>query len=202
MNTIQLLVNSFGVFVTTFWWLILALLISLSLKTAFINTVIARIHINSLLKLFLDKNIYTVFNSVKLKTNAGIISIDHVVVSRYGVIVIKSLRIPGWLYGNDSEPAWLHSFCRHTNEIHNPVLQNQAIVSELQQKLSISQEKIMNLVVIAFTGKGGFKSLLPASTVISKDCIKWIDRHTTQLLTDAEVSSVCGKLKTGKYSEW
>lgn len=47
---------------------------------------------------FLDKRAYFPLNNITLVTGNGTTQIDHVVVSKYGIFVIETKNIDGWIF--------------------------------------------------------------------------------------------------------
>jgi len=62
--------------------------------------VLGEFKVNLATKLFLDKRIYTLLKNVTLPTADGTTQIDHVIVSRYGVFVIETKNMKGWIFGS------------------------------------------------------------------------------------------------------
>ena len=103
MNVNQLLIQAFGPFISSFWWLIPLFITVAILKTPFIKGVIGEFQVNLAAKFFLDKHIYTLFKNVTLPTEDGTTQIDHVIVSRYGVFVIETKNMKGWIFGSPNK---------------------------------------------------------------------------------------------------
>jgi len=47
--------------------------------------------------LFLPKEQYTVLHNITLPTDDGTTQIDHIVVSRFGVFVVETKNMKGWI---------------------------------------------------------------------------------------------------------
>ena len=103
MNVNQLLIQAFGPLISSFWWLIPLLITVTILKMPFIKGVVGEFQVNLAAKFFLDKHIYTLFKNVTLPTEDGTTQIDHVIVSRYGVFVIETKNMKGWIFGRPQQ---------------------------------------------------------------------------------------------------
>lgn len=49
-------------------------------------------------KIRLDSQVYRSINNVTIPTANGTTQIDHVIVSRYGIFVVETKNIKGWIY--------------------------------------------------------------------------------------------------------
>ena len=50
-------------------------------------------------KVFLDANVYEDINNVTLPTSNGTTQIDHIIVSRFGIFVVETKNMSGWIFG-------------------------------------------------------------------------------------------------------
>jgi len=65
-----------------------------------LKTVIAK-------KLFLRSSDYVDLNNVTIRTRRGTTQIDHVIVSRYGVFVVETKNMSGWIFGTSAPGGWV-----------------------------------------------------------------------------------------------
>jgi hypothetical protein len=49
-------------------------------------------------KIFLDKEFYTDVNNVTIPSTNGTTQIDHIIVSPYGIFVVETKNMDGWIY--------------------------------------------------------------------------------------------------------
>src|SRR5262249_8834416 len=54
----------------------------------------------------LDRHEYRLFNDLILPALDGTTQIDHVIVSRYGVFVIETKNMKGWIFGSADQAVW------------------------------------------------------------------------------------------------
>ena len=52
-------------------------------------------------KIRLDSQIYRSIKNVTIPTANGTTQIDHVIVSKYGIFVVETKNIKGWIYGDE-----------------------------------------------------------------------------------------------------
>ena len=57
-------------------------------------------------KIRLDPQIYRSINNVTIPTANGTTQIDHVIVSKYGIFVVETKNIKGWIYGDEKQAQW------------------------------------------------------------------------------------------------
>ena len=109
----------------------------------------------------LPKNDYFVINDLLFRRQNGRTSqIDHVVVSRYGIFVIETKNIFGYIYGGEYSQTWTRFWQgyarggRYQKDViafDNPVLQNGAHVKALYEELK--QYSVLYVPIVAFSPK-------------------------------------------------
>ena len=57
-------------------------------------------------KKFLDPNKYRIISDVIFKSGDGTTQIDHIVVSEYGIFVIETKNMKGWIFGSKDSEMW------------------------------------------------------------------------------------------------
>jgi len=192
MDPIQL----FAPIISQFWWLFPALIIIGFLKSSFMKGVFGEWLVNSAARLFLDKDKYRLFKNVTLPTEDGATQIDHVIVSRYGIFVIETKNMKGWIFGSPQQKTWTQKIYKHTTKFQNPLHQNYKHTQTLQSALRIGTDKIFSLVV--FVGDSVFKSPTPENVVYAGGYIRFIKSKTQPILTDSEVQDICTKIESGR----
>jgi len=196
MNVNQLLIQAFGPFISSFWWLIPLFITIAILKTPFIKGVIGEFQVNLAAKFLLDKHIYTLFKNVTLPTEDGTTQIDHVIVSRYGVFVIETKNMKGWIFGSPQQKTWTQKIYRHTTKFQNPLHQNYKHTQTLQAALELDPDKMFSVVV--FIGDSTFKTAMPDNVVYAGAYIRYIKSKTQPILSDGEVLAICTKIQLGR----
>lgn len=196
MQLEEILLKAIWPILSNYWWLFLLLVIVGFLKTPFMKGVLGEFQVNLLAKLFLDKNVYTLFKNVTLPTEDGTTQIDHVIVSRYGVFVIETKNMGGWIFGGAQQKTWTQKIYRHTSKFQNPLHQNYKHTQTLQSALELTPDKLFSLVV--FIGDSDFKTPMPENVVYAGGYIRFIKSKQQPVLTDIEVAEVCRKIQSGR----
>ena len=94
------------------------------IKTSWFKGLVGEFIINFLAKLYLNKNEYHLIKKVTLPTKEGSTRIDHVIVSRYGVFVVETKNMKGWIYGDPRKITWIQKITKQNNKFQNPLIQN------------------------------------------------------------------------------
>ncbi|WP_415880780.1 NERD domain-containing protein [Methylomonas sp. TEB] len=196
MNTSAVLVQIFGPFISNFWWLILLAIVVSVLKSPVIKGAFGEGQVNLAAKFLLDKDIYKLIKNVTLVTESGSTQIDHVIVSRYGVFVIETKNMKGWIFGDANQKIWTQKIYRHTTKFQNPLHQNYKHTQALQRFLALDPEKIFSLVV--FVGDSSFKTPMPANVVYAGEFIRFIESKTQLLFSDSQVHEIFARLQFGR----
>jgi restriction system protein len=196
MDVTKTLTQAFGPLISTYWWLILLLVLLAFLKTPFMKGILGELIVNLAANFFLDKKIYTLFKNVTLPTEDGTTQIDHVIVSIYGVFVIETKNMKGWIFGDPKQNMWTQKIYRHTSKFQNPLRQNYKHTQTLQSALELDPEKVFSLVV--FVGDSEFKTPMPDNVVYLGGYLRFIKSKTQPVLSDSEVLAICARITSGR----
>jgi predicted RNA-binding Zn-ribbon protein involved in translation (DUF1610 family) len=192
-----MLLQALGPIFIQYWWLWLLLGLLSFLKTPFMKGVWGEFQVNLIARLRLDHEVYTLFKNVTLPTeDGGTTQIDHVIVSRYGIFVIETKNMKGWIFGGEQQKTWTQKIYRHTNKFKNPLHQNYKHTQTLQSILGLTPDKLFSVVV--FIGDSKFKTPMPDNVVYAGEYIRFIKSKQQSILTIKEVLEVCRKLEYGR----
>jgi restriction system protein len=144
--------------------------------------------------LLLDKEIYTSLNNVTIPTSNGTTQIDHIIVSKYGIFVIETKNMSGWIFGDAKSPQWTQSLFGKKYRFQNPLHQNYRHTKALEEFLGVEQSKLKSIVM--FWGECELKTELPKN-VMTRGFIGHIKKHTDVLFADEEVSEIVASIKSG-----
>jgi restriction system protein len=133
---------------------------------------------------------------VTLPTEDGTTQIDHIIVSRYGVFVIETKNMKGWIFGSAQQKTWTQKIYRHTNTFQNPLHQNYKHTQTLQSALALDPDKLFSLIV--FVGDSEFKTPMPDNVVSIGSYVRFIKSKTQLILSDNEVQAICHKIASGQ----
>ncbi|MEQ9314410.1 MAG: NERD domain-containing protein [Henriciella sp.] len=140
----------------------------------------------------LDQNRYRVLSDVTLPTQSGTTQIDHIVISEYGVFVIETKNMSGWIYGNASQKRWTQTLFRFKSQFQNPLHQNYKHVKTLQQLIGLKSSQLYNAVV--FVGSATPQTPFPPSVTWGPAGLAFFIQSQTFRKVSAERASEIEKL--------
>lgn len=146
-------------------------------------------------KLCLDPKQYISLNNITLSTSHGTTQIDHIIVSPYGIFVIETKNMDGWIFGDEKQPQWTQSLFGKKFPFQNPLHQNYRHIKALQEFLGIEESKFISLVM--FWGNCEFKTPMPEN-VRTTGYSSFIKKYTEVLLSESEVQQYAATIETGK----
>ncbi len=146
-------------------------------------------------KIVLDGDVYRDLNNVTIPTSNGTTQIDHVFVSRYGIFVIETKNMEGWIFGDEKQPQWTQSLYGKKFRFQNPLHQNYRHTKALEEFLALPASHFHS--VVCFVGETcKLKTDLPAN-VICGGPFGFIKAKTEVLIPDEQVASIVDAIKTG-----
>lgn len=123
--------------------------------------------------------------------------IDHIIVSKYGVFVVETKNMKGWIFGGERQKTWTQRIYNHKTKFQNPLHQNYKHTKTLEAALSLSPDKIFSVVV--FVGDCTFKTSMPENVNYPRGYLRYIKSKTETKLTDSEVEEAVGKIEAGRF---
>lgn len=178
------------------WPLAPFFLIAVLYKSSWFKGVIGEFIVNLSAKLSLDKAHYHLIKNVTLPTDDGSTQIDHIIVSRYGVFVIETKNMKGWIFGSQNQKTWTQKFPRTSHKFQNPLYQNYKHTKTLESLLELDEKQIFSVIV--FVGGSTFKTQLPENVTYGKGYIKYIKSKTNLVLTESDVKDITNRIETGR----
>ncbi|MFQ1883652.1 NERD domain-containing protein [Aeromonas veronii] len=179
------------------WYLLPLLLIATLIKTPKFKGMVGEAFINLGIRLFLDRQEYHLLKDVTLPTPQGTTQIDHVIVSRFGLFVIETKNIKGWIFGNPAHKSWTQQLYRRRHTFQNPLRQNYLHRMTLKSLLGLADHQLHS--IIYFIGDCTFKTPMP-DNVMNRGLIRYIKSKATQVLTSAEVTRVIDTIQRGRLA--
>jgi len=142
--------------------------------------------------LSLDAKVYRRFHDVILPAAIGTTQIDHLLVSPYGLFIVETKNIKGWIFGSEDQAKWTKSVYGKKYSFQNPLRQTFRQKKILSEFLGLKESLIHP--VIFFVGDCKFKTHLP-SNVIKSGLGRYIKRFKTPILSPNEIHQISGKLE-------
>ncbi len=180
------------------WYLIPLFIFVVVVNSAWFKGVIGEFIINVLAKWKLDKDVYHLLKNVTLPTEDGTTQIDHIIVSVYGVFVVETKNLKGWIYGSPQQKMWTQKIYRNTYRFQNPLHQNYKHTKTLQMLLGIEDQQMHSVVV--FIGDSTFKTPMPENVTYGMGYIRYIQSKTERVLSPSQVLEISQKIESGRLS--
>jgi restriction system protein len=120
------------------WFIPLMLLIGL-LKSPWAKGQIGELLVRLFAHWQLDKQTYRRLHNVTLNTPDGTTQIDHVFLSPYGIFVLETKNMSGWIFGSEKQAQWTQKLYKRTFKFQNPLRQNYKHLKALEATLGVNR---------------------------------------------------------------
>ena len=174
---------------------VVVLAITAIFRSKTLGKLICGARIRHLASRHLDKDTYHQFHNLTVPGQDGPMRVDHAVVSKYGIFVIETLRMHGWIFGKEYEPTWRHIFGSHNHAFPNPLRRGYRCIKALDNLLEVGEHKITPIA--AFVGDCEFKSEIPENVVRNKGVVDFILSRSKVVFTDSELARVLQTMQSG-----
>ncbi|TAA41888.1 nuclease [Corallincola spongiicola] len=182
----------------TFWWLIPLFLFAAVVKSPWFKGILGEALVKVAAKLRLPKETYIPLHNVTLPTEDGTTQIDHIFVSRFGIFVVETKNMRGWIFGSEKQATWTQKIYRQSFKFQNPLRQNYKHVKTIEAALNIPADTIHS--VVAFVGDCTLKTDMPANVTQNAGFIRYIKSFTQPVFTEAEVQSLVDQIQAGRLT--
>lgn len=163
------------------------------LHSSWLKGVLGEFYVNSSLRRHLDAQEYQLFKDLTLPARDGTTQIDHVIISRFGVFVIETKNMLGWIFGSENQAKWTQTLYRKKTKFQNPIRQNYKHIKAIEGVLGIGSDKLYNIVV--FVGSGVPKTAMPSNVVWSTgSLLETIRSKRVEILDQDELTTVSERL--------
>jgi hypothetical protein len=142
--------------------------------------------------LSLNAKVYQRFHDVIIPAKNGTTQIDHLLVSPYGLFIVETKNIKGWIFGSEGQQKWTQSLYGKNYSFQNPIRQAFRQKKILSEFLGLNESIIHT--VIYFVGDCEFRTQLPANVMNAK-LGKYIKRFNNRVVPPEEISRIAGALK-------
>ena len=185
------------------WYLVPLLLIVSVFKSRWLKGVFGEFLVNRLLSK-LPESDYTLIKDVTLPTNDGTTQVDHIVVSRYGIFVVETKNMKGWIFGSARQKQWTQKIYRHSSKFQNPLHQNYKHIKALETLLGCSEEHLHSVIV--FIGDSTFKTEMLPNITYARGSIRYIQQFNDVVFSDNDYARLTEsinrlKLKRGVITD-
>lgn len=182
-----------------FWYLIPVIIVVGMIRSPWFKGKFGEFLVNLSARWFLDKSGYHLTKNLTLPTEDGTTQIDHVLVSEFGVFVVETKNMKGWIFGGPHQRVWTQKIYRSNHKFHNPLHQNYKHVKTLQTLLGLGDHQIHSVVV--FVGNSTFKTPMPENVTEGLGYVRYIKSRKELVLSPAQVDEVREKVASGRLKE-
>ena len=149
----------------------------------------------------LDPLVYVDMHNVTLPTaDGGRTQIDHLIFSPYGLFVLETKNLQGWIFGSERQAEWTQKIHKnHSQKFQNPLRQNYKHIKTLQSLLDIAPEHLHS--VIAFVGDCEFKTEMPAHVTRGLGFVGHIQSFTQPVWSPEQMQALLDKPLSAILSE-
>ena len=188
----------FGV-LKSFWWLLPFLLIAVVLKSPRFKGWVGESLVSHKASLKLPPVQYHAYDNVTLPDGAGTTQIDHIYVSRFGVFVVETKNMAGWIFGAENQAQWTQTIFKRKSRFQNPIRQNYKHIKTLETLLQIPASRLHTVIV--FTGDSTFKTELPRCVCTLANFAEYIKSFSAPVLSDAEVAEIRRNIENARLED-
>ena len=148
-----------------------------------------------------DKNNYRVLSDVIIPDNiGGTTQIDHIVVSPFGIFVVETKNLTGWIFGSTNSKMWLQQIFKEKHQFYNPIKQNYKHITCLAQLSGLPLKNFFPVIV--FVGDSTIKTIneLPAYvTPNRRKMIQYIRSHTRPIIDNNALTRFYDTIQSQRY---
>ncbi|WP_460146412.1 nuclease-related domain-containing protein [Pseudomonas sp. S2_A02] len=177
-------------------WLLPLLVLAIIIKTPWFKGWFGELLVRAFAHYGLDSQVYRRLHNVTLDTPDGTTQIDHVFLSPFGIFVLETKNMSGWIFGGERQAQWTQQIFRHRFRFQNPLRQNYKHLKAIEALLSVSPEHVHS--VIAFVGGSRFKTVMADNVIQGVNCIRYIKSFQQPVFNEVQVSVMVKALESGK----
>ncbi|WP_163559660.1 NERD domain-containing protein [Halomonas sp. NO4] len=180
------------------WW-VLAIVVLLGIfKSRWFKGLFGEAFVKLIARFRLPADEYRGVHNVTLPTPDGTTQIDHVIVSRFGIFVIETKHMSGWIFGSEKQAQWTQKHFRKSFKFQNPLRQNYKHVKALEAQLDVPADTIHS--VVAFSGSAIFKTKMPDNVTVGGGYVRYIKSFREPVLSEIQVQKVLEYIATGRLA--
>lgn len=181
------------------WPVALLLVLAFISGTSWFKETAGKVYVYLYAQRKLQQEGYRILKHFELPTENGNIAIDHIIVSSYGVFIVETINLRGWITGVAHHQTWKQEINGQLHKFPNPLMHNDLHIKAMFKMLNLDDHHAHR--VIMFTGDTVFKSEMPENVVRNWGYLKYILSKTDQVLAEPQVESIVANLQSGELAE-
>jgi hypothetical protein len=158
---------------------------------------------------FLDKSVYRQLNNITLELlDSSTTQIDHLIVSVYGIFVLETKHMSGWIFGDEKDALWTQSFPNGKKfKFQNPIRQNYRhmvslieFLSACESSLEIDRSDIEKrfFSVVFFGPDAVIKTSAKLPDSVNRGPLAYVKSKTDQVFTAEQIEAIFDLVKAGQ----
>jgi len=176
------------------WWIFaIAVFAGWVLRSKWVKGLRGELSLRFFAWLGLDKAVYHRLHNLTLRTPDGATQIDHVFISRFGVFVVETKHMAGWIFGREADPHWTQSLYGNNRQFQNPLRQNHKHVKAVEDALDTGQGVVHSVVV--FTGSSKFQKAMPPNVTVLGGFVSYVKSFYLEILSQEQVDRFVAELQ-------
>ncbi len=189
-------VNLFLNALSQYWFVLIFVLVVNLFRLPVVKGMIGEWYVNLKLTRALERQQYQLFKNVTLPTSNGTTQIDHILLSPFGIFVIETKNMQGWIFGSERQTKWTQQIYKHKSSFQNPLRQNYKHTETLRDLLALPLESVHSVVV--FTARAKFKTDMPVNVGYVNDAISFIQSHQQVCFSELQMMELAHQLSAKK----
>ena len=150
----------------------------------------------------LPRSTYTPFHNVTLPVPDGTTQVDHIFVSRFGVFVVETKNMGGWIFGGERDRQWTQVFrSGQKARFQNPLRQNYRHTKAVEAALAdlrLPSGAVRS--VVAFVGKAELKTRMPVNVTVGTGFVSYVRSFREPMLSDDQMLAACSRIESESLS--
>jgi len=181
------------------WYIIPIIILIAFVKSPYFKGKAGEAMVNTANRIRLDKSLYTALTDITIKMDDNTTTqIDHIIVSKFGIFVIETKNMKGWIFGSKEQKTWTQNIYGKKHTFQNPLHQNYKHIKALEEVLGF--EKNIHSIV-TFVGECEFKTNMPSNVFIGGKYINYIKSFKKPVFTTSEINQIITVLKTNSLEK-
>lgn len=138
------------------------------------------------------------FDNITLPFDDGTTQIDHVLVTKKGILVIETKHWSGSIYGKAEDATWTQVLSSGKNIYQNPIRQNYKHWLAICSLLDFLPQYCIQEIVV-FTGNAIFKTDIPDGVVFIDELEDVLEFISFCRISDDDIHRVVGRIECNRF---
>ena len=191
-------INALITLIDILWLPTLLLALAFISANSWIREYIGRTFVNLMARKGLDDESYYLIKNVSLPTEEGSVQINHVIVSAYGVFVVETVSVKGWVYGSPHNQSWIQETNRRKYKFPNPLLEINETSRNLANLLGLYPHQVHPMVI--FVSDTLFKSEMPENVTQGMGYLRYIKSKSNEVLAGPQALDIVDAIESGRLA--